>query len=197
MTRWLFGCILLCGALLIGCASSGSNVDDSSVSNPSAGTETTQGGGDESMSGIETTREGQSEYDRREDTSPSERVPPGSRTPDGQMVYAHGYVLAPDSSGVADAEVITDPLVTATRTDESGYFRVFQPLPGDEYTFMGRMPGNRNVQGETTISTSGEIIEGTIRIILGREMSLDAVDLDSTRAAPSGGPGRKRTGGDH
>ncbi len=111
-----------------------------------------------------------------------------------RTVYAQGRVIAPDSSGVANAIVETQPLVTSTQANAQGYFRIFTPLSDPEYTFVGRQVGGEGVSGRTKVSTPGQAVQDTIYIILGREITLEATDIDSIRANPSG-PGRKRSGG--
>jgi hypothetical protein len=121
----------------------------------------------------------------------------GSSSPSGgstQTVYAEGRVITPDSTGVPDAPVRTDPLVTATRTDQSGRFRIFEPLTAQKYTFIARRPGEGGVEGRTKVLVPGKGVKKTVYIVLGREISLEAVDIDSVRASPTG-PGRKRSGG--
>jgi uncharacterized lipoprotein YmbA len=115
--------------------------------------------------------------------------------PADRTVYAEGWVITPDSTRVPNAVVETKPLVVYKRTDADGRFRIYEPLPDDEYTFIGRRAGDNEIEGRTRIQTEDGKIKEPFHIVLGRDLILRPEKIDSVRASPTG-PGHKRSGGE-
>lgn len=110
-----------------------------------------------------------------------------------ERVYAQGRVITPDTVAVPNAFIRTDPPVTTTQSDSLGRFWFYQPFPEDEYTFTAFGP-ERGLEGRTVVrAPRNDLSQKKIYIVLGKEGQLNAIDIDSIRANPSG-PGMKRTG---
>lgn len=113
------------------------------------------------------------------------------------QVYARGFVMYADSTAVEGAVVTTERPGPARVTDSTGFFRFYQPLPdAKEYTFVVNDPNREGeVNGRVTgiPGVAGVVEQDTIPIIIGRDVSLEALSLDSLQQIP-GGPGLKRTG---
>lgn len=110
-----------------------------------------------------------------------------------ENVYARGRVVTPDTVAVSNAFIRTDPPVATTQADSMGRFQFNEPFSDSRYTFIAISPGEGR-EGRTTVrSPSEDMSRKTIYVIIGKEGRLNAIDIDSVRASPSG-PGLRRSG---
>lgn len=177
---------VLAGGVLAGCGSSsstatgGGTIETAGVS----GQEEDPGSGEQTPERDSTQRSGSTLSGRE-----GEAADEDSELESG--VYATGRVVYPDTTAVPKAYISTEPYAGAVLADSSGRFRLREPLPENEYTFIAQK-GER--EGRTVVSAPGERVKKRIWIMVGTgERALDAISIDSIRANP-GGPGLKRTG---
>ncbi len=113
-------------------------------------------------------------------------------TSDGLVVS--GLVILPDSSGVANAFVRTEPPSENLATDEQGRFTMTRlPSPG-EYTFVATHPDAQyeDLEGRTTaVVAFGQA--GLVYIIIGKTQRMDLLETGQ-QALPTRSQGKKRTG---